>query len=240
MTPNSRWRLAVVTLLIALVVPAAGVARDASDPKDLAVILDSTTFLAAHPDMRWRKLGIDAHKAGRDPQAREYFQRAALYADKLSQAAYAEMLWKGEGGGQDRPLAYAWMDLAAERGSNALLVRREYYWSQLDEADRKRAQDVGQAVYARYGDKVAKPRQEREMRMASRNVTGSRIGATGTGKICTGIDSGAFSNSGPDRGSIAGGACGRPISADIYYAPRLWEPVQYWAWQGQVLEGSMH
>lgn len=239
MTRNTSWRFSTVALLIAMALPIAGIARDAADPGDIAIILDSSTFLEAHPDMRWRKLAIDAHKAGRDEQAREYFQRAALYADKLSQSAYAEMLWKGEGGAQDRPLAYAWMDLAAQRGSQALLMRREYYWSLLDEAERKRAQEVGQAVYSRYGDKVSKPRQEREMRAGANKATGSRIGAAGAGRVCLGIDRGAFSETGSDRGSKLGGACGRPISADAYYARRLWEPAQYWAWQDQVLEQSM-
>ncbi|HVI59393.1 MAG TPA: hypothetical protein VM619_11075 [Luteimonas sp.] len=234
-----QWLVATL-FLAASIIPTTGVASDAGDPGDLAAILDDTTFLAAHPDMRWRKLAIDAHKAGRDEQAREYFQRAALYADKFSQAAYAEMLWKGEGGGQDRPLAYAWMDLAAQRGSRALLMRREYYWSQLDEAEKARAQDVGQAVYARYGDKVARPRQEREMRVGRNRATGSRLGAPGGGRICTSVDAGALrGSSGTDRGSILGGACGYPVDAEAYYAPRLWEPAQYWAWQDQLLEESM-
>lgn len=232
-----RW-LAAAAFLAVMATPVTGAARDAGDSGDLAVILDDTNFLTAHPDMRWRKLAIDAHKAGRDEQAREYFQRAALYADKLSQAAYAEMLWKGEGGAQDRPLAYAWMDLAAQRGSRALLVRREYYWSQLDETERARAQEVGQAVYARYGDKAAKPRQEREMRAGRNRATGSRIGAPGAGRICTSVDTSAFGE-GSGRGSKLGGACAYPVGADAYYARRLWEPAQYWAWQDQLLEESM-
>jgi TPR repeat protein len=233
------FRCLVATILLALLAaPAMGIAGEAGDSRDLALVLNDTTFLAGHPDMRWRKLAIDVHKGGNDKRARELFQRAALYADKFSQAAYAEMLWKGKGGEQDRPLAYAWMDLAAQRGSRSLLARREYFWSQLDEAERARAQDVGHAVYARYGDKVAKPRQERDMRVERNKTTGSRTGAAGTGNICTTLDASA-SQGGTGPGSVLGSACGSPISADVYYAPRLWEPAQYWAWQDQLLEQLM-
>lgn len=235
------FALAVATLLAANpVVAAEGGVGAVQDGRDEAAILDDTNFLAAHPDMRWRKLGIRAHEQARLEQAREYFRRASLYADKISQAAYAAMLWQGEGGAVDRPLAYAWMDLAAQRGTPALLVRRERYWAQLDEAERERAKVVGQAVYAEYGDKVAMPRQEREMRAGRRRMTGSRTGAAGLMRICTGVDSGAFpASGGSDRGNLFGGGCGKPVSSEVYYAERYWEPAAYWRWQDEVLEAFL-
>ena len=230
----------ILAAMLAMAAPDAAAQLPASEREhDVAAILDSATFLAAHPDMRWRKLGIEARKSGRAEQARDYFRRAASYADKISQAAYAEMLWKGEGGAADRPLAYAWMDLAAQRGTPVLLVVRERYWTQLSESERERARIVGQAVYAEYGDKVAKPRQEREMRAGLRQMTGSRTGAGGTTRICTGVDRGAFSSGGSDRGQLLGGGCGAPVSGEVFYADRYWQPAAYWAWQNQVLEAFL-
>jgi hypothetical protein len=230
----------ILAAILAFAAPdVTGQSATSGREHDSAAILNSTTFLAAHPDMRWRKLGIEARKAGRAEQARDYFRRAASYADKISQAAYAEMLWKGEGGATDRPLAYAWMDLAAQRGTPALLVVRERYWAQLSEAERERARIVGQAVYAEYGDKVAKPRQEREMRAGIRQMTGSRTGAGGTTRICTGVDRGAFSSGGSDRGNLLGGGCGAPVSGEVFYADHYWQPAAYWAWQNEVLEAFL-
>src|SRR3546814_9279963 len=68
----------------------------------------------------------------------------------------AEMLWNGDGVERDRALAYAWMDLAAERGYAGFLGLRERYWSALDEAGRARALEAGQEVYAHYGDAAAR------------------------------------------------------------------------------------
>src|SRR5690606_37356868 len=102
-----------------------------------------------------------------------------------SQAMVGEMLWKGQGTPVDRPLAYAWMDLAAERGYRGFLGFRERYWEQLDEVEREQAVSQGQAVYARYGDAVAQPRIAAVLRRARSQVTGSRTGFVGSLKIHT-------------------------------------------------------
>ncbi|MEE7559597.1 hypothetical protein HH299_07695, partial [Xanthomonas sp. Kuri4-2] len=115
--------------------PAAGVAQLNED----ADFLYSESFLAAHPDQYFRLRGAQARAGGDLAAARRYFRRAARHADKLSQAAYAEMLWNGEGGEPDRALAYAWMDLAAERATPVLLARREHYWAALTAQERERA-----------------------------------------------------------------------------------------------------
>ena len=79
---------------------------------------------------------MDALKRGNPVRAAYYFKRSARYADKASQAAYAEMLWEGRGIERDRALAYVWMDLAAERDDSPLVSFRERYWAGLDEAER--------------------------------------------------------------------------------------------------------
>ena len=140
-------------------------------------ITGSEGYASARPDVLYRERGVKHLRSGRYVAAADAFKAAARYADKMSQTVYAELLWDGLGVEQDRPLAYAWMDLAAERGDKTLLAKRESYWSQLDEAERQHALQVGQAVYAEYGDDVAKPRQERKMRQARKHSTGSRTGA---------------------------------------------------------------
>lgn len=184
------------------------------------VLVNSGGFESAHPDFQFRRLGTQARADGRFEQARRHFRRAARYGDKLSQGAYAEMLWNGEGGEVDRPLAYAWMDLAAERGAPLLVTHRERYWHRLDPAQRARALQAGEAVYAEYADRVAKPRLEREMRIVRNRVTGSRVGWIGNLSICL---------------KSIGPVCIEQRTGEQYYADRYWKPEQYWRWQDEVL-----
>ena len=111
------------------------------------LVISSESFLAAHPDLNNRHRGMQAYEAGRYPEAMSYFRRGARYADKASQAMVAEMLWKGEGGPRDPALAYAWMDLAAERGYPGFTVMRERYWAQLDAAPPPEKQARGRKRY---------------------------------------------------------------------------------------------
>lgn len=191
--------------------PAAVAATD-------TVVVTSGGFGNAHPDLRYRLLGTDAQGKGRHEEARRHFRTASRYADKLSQAAYAEMLWEGRGGDADRALAYAWMDLAAERGAPLFVALRERYWGRLDAALRAQALHAGQDVYAEYGDKVAKPRLEALLRKARNNVTGSRLGFVGPMDICLEGDC--------QRGRVRG---------DRYYADRYWKSEQYWRWQDELV-----
>ena len=124
---------------------------------DTELVLNSEGFLRAHPDLQNRHRGMEAYEDGRHEEALTYFRRAARYADKPSQAMVGEMLWKGEGGAPDPALAYAWMDLAAERGYPGFTIIRERYWAQLDEARRREAVARGEEIYAEYGDAVAQP-----------------------------------------------------------------------------------
>jgi hypothetical protein len=167
-------------------------------------------FLSSHPDLRYRILGYERYRKDQHADAIRFFRRAAFYADKPSQAMVAEMLWKGEGEAQDRAAAYAWMDLAAERGYPQLVTLRERYWAGLDEDARARAVDVGQEVYAKYGDAAAKPRIATVLRRERRNTTGSRTGFVGNLKIML-----------PD---------GQEIDGTKFYAAEFWDPEKYQAW----------
>lgn len=182
----------------------------------------SSVFLEGHPDVRHRNHGVSAFRAGNYQDAERHFRAAARHADKASQAVLAEMYWDGIGVDQDRAIAYAWMDLAAERGSRTFIAKREFYWSRLGAADRARAIVEGQAIYAEYGDDIAQPRQERAMQRARRNVTGSRVGMVGALRI-----------------SMPGPGGGIELSGDQIYQNKLWEPDQYWTWQDEVTEEAL-
>src|SRR3546814_8772491 len=129
-------------------------------------------FLNSHPDLRYRLLGMEAMREDRHGDAFKFFRLSADFADKPSQGMVAEMLWDGYRVERYRALAYAWMDLAAERGYAGFLGLRERYWSALDEAERARALEAGQEVYAHYGDAAAKPRIAIALRRGRREMTG--------------------------------------------------------------------
>ena len=128
---------------------AAQAANSAPDPAHVAAA--SEGFLQYHPDLRWRKEGLGHYEDGRLDLALEALKRSARYADKGSQALVAEMYWKGEGTPVDRAAAYAWMDLAAERGYKDFLAVREHYWSELSPEEPNRAQLILTAFFIGMG-----------------------------------------------------------------------------------------
>ena len=182
------------------------------------VVLNDPGFLGAHPDLRWRGEALHALENGRPDEAFGYFRRASRFADKPSQAMVAEMLWTGTGVPRDRPQAYAWMDIAAERAYVPFVSKREEYWEALDEAGRERALEVGRPLYEEYRDAVAQERLERKLEKAKRKITGSRVGFVGFLKVVV---------AGP-------GGIGIAIDGERFYDDKYWEPDLYWAWQDSI------
>lgn len=209
---------AVLLFAIASALTPAVSARESAAPPSLnktdREIMSSEAFLGAHPDLKHRLLGLDAYNGGEFDTARKEFLRAASYADKPSQGLLGEMHWKGQGGAADRALAYAWMDIAAERAYPMLLVKREEYWAALTPEERDRAIVVGRDLLAEYGDAAAKPRLEKRLKRARRETTGSRVGNVGNMRILIPTASGW-----------------RTVTGDEYYAETFWKPEQYWQWQ---------
>jgi len=176
----------------------------------------ASDFERYHPDQRFRRIGMETLERGDAEWALRYFRRAALYADKPSQAMIGEMYWEGSGVAQDRAVAYAWMDLAAERHYKPFLLRREVYWEQLDAAERARALEVGAEIYAKYGDVVAKPKLEAKLRRGRRSSTGSRTGFQGALRVYSLGPGGEFQWD-PE-----------------YYAARHWDAEAYWEEQDRL------
>jgi len=186
------------------------------DPTEDPVML-SAGFLSGHPDLRYRLHGLEEFKRGNFEDAFRFFQRAAYYADKPSQGMVAEMYWNGQGTPRDPALAYAWMDLAAERGYEGFLGLRERYWAQLNETQRQQAVEHGQAIYARYGDAAAQPRLASVIRRERRRMTGSRTGFTGNLQIY-----------------VPGPAGYEQIDGAKFFDERYWDPKQYQAWHDSI------
>lgn len=209
MKRNSGFLLALGLLTIAMSTGALGKTR-ALDK----AILSSESFINAHPDLMHRTRGLAAYKKSRYTEAFTHFQRAAKFSDKPSQGMLAEMLWKGEGVTVNRPMAYAWMDLAAERLYPTMLGHRERYWANMTEQEREQAIEIGQGLYEIYGDDVAKKRLEKALRQARSKVTGSRTGMVGSLSITI------FTSSGPET-----------IDGSQYYQDKFWKPEQYFKWQ---------
>lgn len=218
-------RLCGTVLLLALTQAAQASGREGVDQQpvfDPGVLTEG--FFVAHPDLRWQRDGMYAYERGDYRTALKWFKRAARHADKLSQAMIAAMYWEGIGVPRDRALAYAWMDVAAERLYPELIVFRERYWMQLNQAERADAIQRGQAILAEYGDEAAKPRQEEVMDRQRRKVTGSRVGFVGQLKVSS--LTGSFNQFGTlsfANGFPAG------VSGDLYYADEYWRAEEYWA-----------
>ncbi len=211
--PVSGFTTTLLALALATSFAAVCAERGASEPTD-DPMLATAGFLEHHQDIKYRLMGLDAYEKRDFDSALRFFRRAGFYADKPAQGMVAEMYWKGEGVARDPALAYAWMDLAAERGYRGFLLLRETYWNALSAAERERAVAEGQALYAQFGDAAAKPRYEHKLRIGRREMTGSR----------TGFDRGV-------RIEIPGPAGEQAIEGSKYYDERYWNAEKYWAWQ---------
>lgn len=222
--------LAFVALLATTAAPASG--QQSGPPRDPTgdYLLRMGGFLDSHPDLRYRLLGMERYKSGQHEEALRFFRRASRYGDKLSQAMVAEMLWEGHGDAQNRALGYAWMDVAAERGYRLLTAKREQYWAALDESERTRALTAGRDILEEYGDTAALPRIATVLRRASKQVTGSRTGASATGRSMEIWIPGPGSRVNPNAVHV--------ISAASFYEPDFWDPDKYQAWHDGMWEWS--
>jgi len=218
MSLNIIARPLAAVLLGLLAMPAAGSGPPPRTDAYETIVLQSHEFLVYHPDLRFRQLGMEARERGRDEEARNNFRNAARYGDKLSQAALADMLWNGQGGPADRALGYAWMDLAAERGTEWLVAQRERFWEALSADERERAVREGRTLYTEFGDPAATPRLERELRAGSMQQTGSRAGWSGA-----------------MRSQGRGDAGPRVLQPEKHQQARYWDPVAYRQWQDEEL-----
>ncbi len=200
-------------LLAATGLPAtvAAQAQAQADPSEDSFLL-AAGFLDGHPDLRHRTAGLEAYGREEYAKAIEQFKRAAWYGDKPSQAIVGEMYWAGFGVPEDRVLALVWMDLAAERGYRFFSQKRDFYWNQLTEEERRTALGAARALHREYADDAAQPRLTAALRRERSKMTGSRVGSL----------SSAVQVIVPGVGTIDGSR---------YYDPKFWDPREYRAAQ---------
>lgn len=216
MINNKLRRNAVAAgLVLALVIAVPAQAWEEAQPNPQVL---TESFLAYHPDVKHRLLGIEALEKSDFDEALKQFQRASKFADKVSQAMVSEIYELGLGVTTDRSLAYVWMDLAAERGYTTFVVKREKLWDSLSQAEQQQAIASGEAIYKEYGDAVAKPRIERKLNHGRRGITGSRTGFVGTLTVMVPGPTGAWIT----------------LDGSQYYADKYWRPKDYFEWQDRV------
>ena len=218
----------------------------------LAVPAAAGSFATYHPDQYYFDKAIEAFDRGRLGDTARVLEQSSRYGDKVAQVALALMARDGVGRAADPAEAYAWLDVAAERGYPMFLAEREALWQKLTPGDQARALELAKALHAEHGDAVAKPRLERLLRQGKAQQTGTR---TGAGSAKTGVatldsaaraaflaaflgkanpggtnSSGAAASAAMTAFAGASGAAGATgINANgDYYDDAHWEPALYW------------
>lgn len=241
-------RLAMLSLLF-VTATCSGTAwaqQTATSSGDLkrsgAVLADMATgpFIDAHPDLRFRDLGMAAYREGHKREAFDDFLMASRYLDKASQAIVGVMYWTGDGAPHDRALAYAWMELAASRSYPELQHQRDLYWAQLNDEERDRARGLRQTLEADYGDHAGARRLTRELGSIRSQVTGSHLGWVGYGVVIY-ADSASRAAAGESAAGLLGAAAASRDMSSISDSVRL-DTAQYLQmkdlqWQVQMLKG---
>jgi hypothetical protein len=198
-------------------------------------LLEEEGILGAHPGFRWRREALLALERGQQTHVQTWLERAARYADKPAQALIGERYWHGDGVVRDPALAYAWMDLAAERGYTVFIAHRENYWAKMDEGQRRRALEVGQAIYAEYGDDAAKPRLAKHLQRRLAQQSGTRLGGLSSVEVYRPPSHNPSGEQGIGRGKTRGFYIGMRLPN--YYQDKLWKADEYFAWQDQQYIG---
>lgn len=211
--------------------------NDPDVQKTLRAMADASTWY--HPDLFGEYAGMRRYAHHDYAGALKYFKIGAYYADKLSQLSIGLMYANGDGVKKDAETAYAWLNVAAERGYPEFVATRDRVKASLTPAQLQDAQKRVADVQARYGDAVAKPRMEQQLRFGMERMTGSRTGFDfGALHMAAKQNCGTGKSIGDQAVPVAG--CG---GADIYSRWR-WEPKRYFAmrdaqWKATVSVGAL-
>jgi TPR repeat protein len=231
-------RSALLVIAMLALNACAGIDSLDQPPKMInADVWASEHFRKAHPDLVHRLKGQAHFEDGEFVQALAEFTEAASFGDKLSQAMLAEIHWEGLGVGVDRSLAYAWMDLAAERGFVAFVAKRERYWQALDAAERMRALQLGKTLYATHGDEVALQRMQGKLKRGLFGSLAAKPGmGGGRGSVILPGNGSSVSVTAGVPGAAAFVAGGVQMEFGAYYAREFWRLDQYVSWHEQHLD----
>jgi hypothetical protein len=217
--------------------PAEHPLQDAASQKVLDAMGRTSTW--GHPDQYGEFSGMQHYAAGHYKAAMTSFLLGARYADKLSQLSIGLMYLNGQGVQKDPVEAFAWVAIAAERKYPQFIETRDGIWSTLNAAQRAQAKVRIDALYAEYGDQVAKPRMARALRWSLAEATGFELGYDRSGSVIS------LSTNNPPPACGAQTIDGAPITGcgDLYAESR-WNPKKYFqsrddAWVGTVSVGKL-
>ena len=233
--PTRRTRMRTPVLICLAVTLGLPMAAASAQPVATTVtpfeqeLLETEGILGAHPGFRWRREALLALEKGEQRYVQTWLERAARYADKPAQALIAERYWQGSGVARDPALAYAWMDLAAERGYTVFVAHREKNWAALDAAERRRALEVGKGVYAEFGDDVAQPRLAKHLERKRRTQTGSHVGTRSMAEVYLPPSQNPSGEMGIGKGKTRQFYVGKRLPN--FYQDKLWKADAYFAWQ---------
>ena len=129
-----------------------------------------------HPDLFGEFAGMRHYSRHEYKQALKFFEIGALYADKLSQLSLGLMYMNGEGVAKDPVTAYAWMDIAAERGYPDFIATRDTLKATLTPEQLAQAMELRAKLAEKYGDSVAKHRLAVQLHQGQMQLTGSHTG----------------------------------------------------------------
>lgn len=152
--------LAVVALLM------GGAAAHADDPpahvtdqqlSDAKCAIGMEKFL---PGDYFYCLGAQNYGSQHTQEAQRFFREAASWASKPAQYVLGIMALNGDHQPMDRPLAFAWFTLAAERGTPRFVQPRDQLKATLKPDEVRRADAYLADMRRTYADAVAAPRAE--------------------------------------------------------------------------------
>lgn len=125
--------------------------------------------------------GLEAYESGEYDTAMTYLTDASYWANKPAQFNIGAMYHNGEGVEKDLVEAYAWFALSAERFGDARMNElRDQTFAQLTPEEQERARAREQELLAELGDDRRLARVAKWFRDEKREVTGSRVGFTGS------------------------------------------------------------
>jgi hypothetical protein len=170
-------KIAALAFLFLTCLSAFAATDPAKDPevqKTLTAMRHATTWF--HPDLYGMTQGMQDYAAHDFALAIKHFEFGALYADKLSQLCLGLMYLNGDGVAKDPAKAFAWLELAAERGYPQFVATRDEVAKTLNLLQLERAKKIHEHLAIRYADAVAKHRMAVQLRQGMMNITGSHTG----------------------------------------------------------------
>jgi hypothetical protein len=221
----------------------AGVVHAESDPLDdpnvqktLRAMANASTWY--HPDLFGMTVGMRRYAHHQYADALKYFEIGAFYADKLSQLSIGLMHMNGEGTQKDPITAYAWLDLAAERGYPDFVATRDHLKPTLTPEQLAQAMELRKTLGARYGDAVAKWRMTVQLRQGQMQLTGSRTGFDfGVSQVGTAPCGPALMIGGREVAQI--GCSGPSFMAKDNWRPELYFAARDREWKSTVTVGAL-